>query len=150
MTFALSISLPSLRRILHWRWSWMSLFSFTTKNHLPTLSLAMALALLASSVTPIFAILLGDIFHSFTSFGGGDISGDDLLRKVKRNDIALSGLGIASWVLNGTYFSLFIVFGELQVSNARTRIFEELLRRDQEWFETHKDGSNAFLSYLQA
>ncbi|KAJ8188268.1 hypothetical protein LV164_004772 [Aspergillus fumigatus] len=124
--------------------------SFTTKNHLPTLSLAMALALLASSVTPIFAILLGDIFHSFTSFGGGDISGDDLLRKVKRNGIALSGLGIASWVLNGTYFSLFIVFGELQVSNARTRIFEELLRRDQEWFETHKDGSNAFLSYLQA
>ncbi|KAK9644393.1 ATP-dependent permease [Aspergillus fumigatus] len=110
----------------------------------------MALALLASSVTPIFAILLGDIFHSFTSFGGGDISGDDLLRKVKRNGIALSGLGIASWVLNGTYFSLFIVFGELQVSNARTRIFEELLRRDQEWFETHKDGSNAFLSYLQA
>ncbi|EAW25244.1 ABC transporter ATP-binding protein [Aspergillus fischeri NRRL 181] len=128
----------------------MSLFGFTTKNHLPTLSLATALALLASSVTPIFAILLGDIFNSFTSFGGGDISGDDLLRKVARHGIALSGLGIASWVLNGAYFSLFIVFGELQLSNARTRIFEELLGRDQEWFETQKDGTNAFLSYLQA
>ncbi|KAF7125812.1 hypothetical protein CNMCM5793_002105 [Aspergillus hiratsukae] len=128
----------------------MSLFGFTTKNHVPTLSLATVLALLASSVTPIFAIFLGDIFNSFTSFGGGGISGDDLLRKVARQCIALSGLGIASWVLNGAYFSLFIVFGELQVSNARTRIFEELLGRDQEWFENQKDGTKAFLSYLQA
>ncbi|GIC91035.1 uncharacterized protein Aud_007476 [Aspergillus udagawae] len=150
MTFALSMSLRSFRRILLWRWSWMSLFGFTTKNHLPILSLATVLALLASSVAPIFAILLGDIFNSFTSFGGGDISGDDLLRKVASHGIALSGLGIASWVLNGAYFSLFIVFGELQVSNARTRIFEELLGRDQEWFETQKDGTKAFLSYLQA
>ncbi|GFF98744.1 ABC a-pheromone efflux pump AtrD [Aspergillus lentulus] len=150
MTFAFSISLRSFRRILHWRWSWMSLFGFTSRNHTPTLCLATVLALLASSVTPIFAILLGDIFNSFTSFGGSDISGDDLLRKVTRHSIALSGLGIASWVLNGAYFSLFIVFGELQVSNARTRVFEELLGRDQEWFETQKDGTKAFLSYLQA
>ncbi|GAQ08037.1 alpha-factor-transporting ATPase [Aspergillus lentulus] len=121
-----------------------------SSNHTPTLCLATVLALLASSVTPIFAILLGDIFNSFTSFGGSDISGDDLLRKVTRHSIALSGLGIASWVLNGAYFSLFIVFGELQVSNARTRVFEELLGRDQEWFETQKDGTKAFLSYLQA
>ncbi|RHZ60109.1 ABC transporter ATP-binding protein [Aspergillus thermomutatus] len=128
----------------------MSLFGFTTKKHVPTLSLATVFALLASSVTPIFAILLGDIFNSFTSFGSGDISGDDLLRKVARHGIALSGLGIASWVLNGAYFSLFIVFGELQVSNARTRLFEELLGRDQEWFETQKDGTKAFFSYLQA
>ncbi|EAW10345.1 ABC transporter ATP-binding protein [Aspergillus clavatus NRRL 1] len=146
----ITASVSSFKCVRSWRWSWMSLFNFTTRSHSATLSLAIVFAFLASSITPIFAILLGEIFNSFTLFGGGQLSNDGLLQDVARNGIGLAGLGVASWILNGVYFTLFIIFGELQVSNARITLFEGLLERDQEWFETQKDGTKAHLSYLQA
>ncbi|OJJ40957.1 hypothetical protein ASPWEDRAFT_100010 [Aspergillus wentii DTO 134E9] len=128
----------------------MSLFNFTTKKHIPTLVSGLVFSLAASLSTLVFAILLGKIFNSFMVFGAGEISSQDLIKGITTDCIGLAGLGAAGWVLNAGYFTLFVAFGELQVANARGRVFERLLKRDLQWFQTQQDGTGAFLSSLQA
>ncbi|PYH47309.1 ABC transporter ATP-binding protein [Aspergillus saccharolyticus JOP 1030-1] len=128
---------------------WLSLFSFTTRKHAPTLIGGIVLAIIASLPTPIFSILLGDIFNEFALFGGREITNGDLIRSTTKYCIWLAVLGAISWVCNGCYYILFVIFGELQVANARTELFGGLLKRDQEWFETQQDGTRVYLSSLQ-
>ncbi|PWY86053.1 P-loop containing nucleoside triphosphate hydrolase protein [Aspergillus heteromorphus CBS 117.55] len=128
---------------------WLPLFSFTTTKHLVPLAGGVFFAILSSLATPIFAIILGQIFNSFTSFGGGKISEQDLTRQVNKHCARLAVVGAAAWVCNSIYYMLFVTFGELQVPNARTKLFRGLLRKNQEWFETQQDGTRVFLSSLQ-
>ncbi|PYI22303.1 ABC a-pheromone efflux pump AtrD [Aspergillus violaceofuscus CBS 115571] len=128
---------------------WLSLFSFTTGKHAPTLIGGVVLALVASLPTPVFSILLGQIFNEFTLFGGQEITNHDLIRTTTKYCVRLAVLGAISWICNGCYYVLFVIFGELQVANARTELFDGLLRRDQEWFETQQDGTRVYLSSLQ-
>ncbi|PYH79389.1 ABC a-pheromone efflux pump AtrD [Aspergillus uvarum CBS 121591] len=128
---------------------WLSLFSFTSGKHAPTLIGGVVLALVASLPTPVFSILLGQIFNEFTLFGGQEITNHDLIRTTTKYCVRLAVLGAISWICNGCYYVLFVIFGELQVANARTELFDGLLRRDQEWFETQQDGTRVYLSSLQ-
>jgi ATP-binding cassette subfamily B (MDR/TAP) protein 1 len=129
---------------------WKSLFSFTTRRHLPTLITGAALALLAGCVTPALAIFLGNVFDAFTSFGAGQIAVEGLRSKIVASCFGMLGLGAAGWFLNSAYFAVFVAFGELQASNIRSNIFSELIQRDVEWFEAQQEGSGAFLSGVQA
>lgn len=137
------------RRYQH-RNGWMSLFSFTTPKNVLTLALAIFLALLAGLVMPLFAVILGNLFNAFMLFGAGSISSQTLLDQVVTGCVRLAGLGIVSWILNGSYFLFFILFGEQQAASARGEIFQGLLERDIEWFEGQENGTAAFLSCLQA
>jgi ATP-binding cassette subfamily B (MDR/TAP) protein 1 len=130
--------------------SWKSLFGFTTRRHLPTLILGSIFALVASCVTPVLAIFLGNVFDSFTSFGAGQIDTGGLREKIVRNCVGMIGLGAAGWFLNGVYFALFVAFGEMHASGIRSQVFLELLKRDVEWFEARGEGSGALLSGIQA
>ncbi|KAJ5811972.1 hypothetical protein N7474_008273 [Penicillium riverlandense] len=130
--------------------SWKSLFGFTSKRHLPTLVAGSCFALVASCITPAFAIFLGNIFDSFTSFGAGQSSAQRLQDSIVSNCFGMVGLGVAGWFLNGAYYALFVAFGELQASSIRDNVFIELLKRDVEWFEAQQEGSGAFLSGIQA
>lgn len=130
--------------------SWKSLFSFTTSKHLPVLITGSIFALLAGCITPVLAVLLGNIFNTFTSFGAGQLNADTLRSKIITNCLGMVGLGGAGLVLNGAYFMVFVAFGEFQASAIRRRVFNALLKRDIEWFEAHKEGSGAFLSSVQA
>lgn len=138
------------RKCLSWNAGWMTLFSFMTKKHTLTLALATSFALLASLIMPLFAIVLGNLFNSFMLFGAKNISNQELLEQVATGCVRLAGLGLASWVLNGAYFLLFIVFGELQAASSRGKIFQGLLQKDIEWFEGQENGTAAFLSSIQA
>lgn len=130
--------------------SWKSLFDFTTQQHLPALVTGTLFALLAGCVTPVLAIILGNVFDAFTAFGGGETDVDHLRDKVTINCISMVGLGAAGWFLNSAYFAIFVAFGELQASSIRNSVFAELLKRDVAWFEAQKEGSGAFLSGIQA
>lgn len=130
--------------------SWKSLFEFTSNKHLPTLIFGSCFALIASCVTPVLAIFLGNVFDSFTSFGAGQSSAQGLRDSIVSNCFGMVGLGVAGWFLNGAYYALFVAFGELQASEVRGNIFIELLKRDVEWFEAQPEGSGAFLSGIQA
>ncbi|KAJ5960194.1 ABC transporter integral membrane type 1 [Penicillium vulpinum] len=129
---------------------WRSLFGFTTRRHLPTLIFGSIFALLASCVTPALAIFLGNVFDSFTSFGADKTDAKGLHHQIITNCFGMIGLGVAGWFLNGTYYALFIAFGEMQASVIRSQVFLELLKRDIEWFEAKSEGSGALLSGIQA
>ncbi|PWY93486.1 ABC a-pheromone efflux pump AtrD [Aspergillus sclerotioniger CBS 115572] len=128
---------------------WMSLFGFTTTKHLPTLIGGILFAIVSSLATPVFSVVLGDLFNSFALFGGGRLAKEDLTQQISKYSIELLALGAASWACNSAYFIYFVIFGELQVANARTKLFEGLLQKNQEWFETQPDGTRVFLSSLQ-
>jgi ATP-binding cassette subfamily B (MDR/TAP) protein 1 len=54
------------------------------------------------------------------------------------------------WFANSVYFTLFLTFGELQARSAREKIFNTLLKKDLEWYDTRENGIAAFLPSLQA
>ncbi|KAJ5778100.1 hypothetical protein N7520_001346 [Penicillium odoratum] len=135
---------------LHIQTSWKSLSSFTSRKHLPILITGSIFALFAGCVTPILAVLLGNVFDAFTSFGAGQSDADTLRSKIAANCLGMVGLGAAGWFLNGAYFMIFVAFGEFQAASIRGKVFTELLKRDIEWFEAQREGSGAFLSGIQA
>ncbi|KAI2823032.1 hypothetical protein CBS115989_1742 [Aspergillus niger] len=141
--------LAGARRFIHRKPRWMSLFSFTTTKHYPVLIGGFTFTAVSSLSVPIFSVVLGEIFNTFTLFGGGKIAKQDLTPQISTFAVQLVGLGAINWVCNSVYFILFVIFGELQVANARTKLFERLLQKSQEWFETQPDGTRVFLSSLQ-
>ncbi|KAJ5748757.1 uncharacterized protein N7511_010453 [Penicillium nucicola] len=132
------------------RASWISLFGFTARRHLSFLIAAVAVALVASCVTPALAFFFGDLFDAFTSFGAGNIEVDLFRELIVQGIIPTVGLGAIAWFLNGGYYALFFAFGQLQSSVSRSRVFLTLLKKDVEWFEAKSEGSGAFLSRVQA
>ncbi|OXV11503.1 hypothetical protein Egran_00736 [Elaphomyces granulatus] len=100
-------------------------------------------------VMPAFAILLGMLFDTFTNFGSTTISSLQLTEETAKDCKALLGLGIGSLILNGMYLALWVIFGELQAKNIRSRLFSELLDRDLEWFDMQRGGIGALISRLQ-
>ena len=62
--------------------SWRALFSFTTKAHLFALATAVILSILSGIVVPTLAIFLGKLFDLFAQYGGGAISGHELVHKI--------------------------------------------------------------------
>ncbi|KAE8147972.1 P-loop containing nucleoside triphosphate hydrolase protein [Aspergillus avenaceus] len=142
--------MSQLKRPWGWNPSWLSLFSFTTRKHIPTLCVGILFTALASSTSPLFATSLGQSFNAFTSFGGGNISSHELMQEVSAGCIRLACLGLLCWFCSSIYFIFFAAYGELQVAQARGKLFDGLLQKNQEWFETQPDGTRTFLSCLQS
>jgi ATP-binding cassette subfamily B (MDR/TAP) protein 1 len=131
------------------RAKWSSLFNFTTRGHVAILAAGVVCAVLSGIVIPITSILFGKLFDSFASYGAADISGDELVSRTSTYAIALAVLGSLSWLLNGLFFMLWIVFGELQAKTARDSLFQGLLYKDMEWFDLQKDGVSALIPRFQ-
>ena len=128
---------------------WRSLFAFTKKAHIAPLLVALVLSIISGVIIPALAIFLGWIFDSFTAFGAGSLDGDDLSRKVSTNAIYLTVLGGASWLLNGTYFTFWLVFGELQAKGARDELYTSMLEKEMAWYDMRKAGINAMIPRTQ-
>ena len=128
---------------------WRSLFYFTSTAHVFPLVIALILSIASGIVIPALAIFLGKIFDTFSDFGAGTISGSDLTRQTSLNALYLLGLGTASWLLNGSYFMFWLLFGELQAKNVREKLFDGMLQKDMEWYDTRKSGVSAMVPRLQ-
>ena len=89
------------------------------------------------------------IFDAFTAFGAGTVSGDALSSKVSTNAIYLVALGGASWFLNGTYFMMWLIFGELQAKSARDKLYAGMLEKEMAWYDNRKAGINALIPRTQ-
>ncbi|KAL4784831.1 P-loop containing nucleoside triphosphate hydrolase protein [Aspergillus varians] len=125
------------------------LLNFTTRKHVPTLAIATVSCFIASFTVALFSIVLGELFNDFTLFGAGDITGEALVPRISSLCVQFLGLGALGWFCNGIYFTLFVVFGELQAANARSRLFKGLLKKHQRFFEELQEGSRTFLGCLQ-
>lgn len=128
---------------------WKVLFFFTTKKHLPVLCSGILIAIIAAATLPAMAVLFGLIFRQFSDYGAGKIDGAALLHNASNLCIYLTALCVGCWFANSIYFGLFLAFGELQARSARARIFEHLLVKDVEWYETRENGIAAFLPSVQ-
>lgn len=129
--------------------SWRCLFNFASKRDTIPILLALIFSVAAGIVAPALAIFLGKIFNLFTSFGAGEISGSNLLKKVSAYAIILAGLGTASGLLHASYFMLWLVFGELQAKHVRERLFDGMLEKDMGWYDMRTDGIDTLVSRLQ-
>lgn len=128
---------------------WKALFSFTTRKHVPVLSVACVAATVAALTLPAMAIVFGLIFRQFSDFGAGKVSASDFLRNVSTYCTYLTAFGGVSWLANSIYFMSFLTFGELQAQSARDRIFNALLEKNMAWYDTRDTGVAAFLPAVQ-
>ncbi len=128
---------------------WKSLFNFSSRQHVPILTVAFLLSTAAGITGPALAIFFGKIFDAFSAYGSGAIDGDALMQRVSRDSIALCVLGCMVWLVKGGYFALWMVFGEMQAKNARDLLFQNLLEKDFEWYEMRTSGIGALLPRLQ-
>lgn len=128
---------------------WLFLFTFTSRSHLPLLTLALILSVASGIAVPVLAVLLGKLFDCFTNFGAASHSGSELVSKVSRWDIAMTALGCASGLLNAGFFMLWLAFGELQAKSVRDKLFGGMLEKDMEWYDMRKDGVEALIQRVQ-
>lgn len=125
--------------------SFLALFNFTTRSQIVTLLLALLFSTASGVVIPVFAVLLGKIFDVFTTYGAGQISGPDLVKKVSKYGLALAGLGSSSGLLNACYLGFWLAFGEAQAKSVRERLFNSMLEKDMEWYDMRKFGIEALI-----
>ena len=128
---------------------WRVLFHFMVPSHTPILLLALISTLVSGILVPILAILFGKIFGTFTTYGGGSIDGHTLRENTTVYAIGVVCLGAATWVANGIYCMAWMTFGALQAREVRKRLFQDLLHKQVEWYETHTSGIGALLPRLQ-
>ena len=128
---------------------WRALFSFTRPAHYFALIPAILLSATAGILQPALAIFFGKFFNSFSDYGSGAISGSQLMQKTLIDVYALLGIGVATWVLKGSYFGIWMVFGELQAKSVRDELFSNLVWKDLAWFDRRASGVGPLLSRLQ-
>jgi len=120
-----------------------------TKRHVTILIPASFLAILAGVLKPTISIFLGRIFDDLAAFGSGTTAGGQLLTDVSRWCIALTALGLAAWLVNGGFFALWLVFGELQVKSVREKMFKGMLEKEMAWYDLRSDGIASLLNRIQ-
>ena len=129
--------------------SWRALFNFTDRSHLVVLIPALLLSTFSGILLPALSILFGIFFDALSAYGAGKIDDQEQTHKVLVNTYALLALGGATWLLKGGYFTVWLVFGELQAKRVRDLLFQSLLERELEWFEARSSGVGSLLSRLQ-
>lgn len=128
---------------------WRSLFNFTTTAHLFPLVVGVILSFASGITIPALAIFLGRIFDSFVNYGGDTLTSIELVEQVSQDGLYLLALGCVSWMLNGSYFMFWIVFGELQAKSVRDMLFESMLGKEVAWYDMRKTGVNSMVSRFQ-
>lgn len=132
------------------RAKWQALFNFTSKQHALPLFLALVSSITSGIVIPALAVFLGKAFNEFSNFGSGKLTGHDLVRKVGNYSTVLCVLGGGSGLLNDAFYSLWLLFGELQAKKSRNMLFDALLKKDLQWYDMRKSGVEPLISRLQA
>ena len=129
--------------------AWRALFNFTAGLHIIPFVLAISFSVASGIVIPALAVFLGKLFNEFADFGAGQVSEHHLMRSVTNYSIILCGLGCASGILNGAYYGLWLVFGELQAKSAREKLFMGMLNKEMEWYDMRTSGIEPLVSRLQ-
>jgi ATP-binding cassette, subfamily B (MDR/TAP), member 1 len=128
---------------------WRSIFSFTAIVDLPVLLPAILCSVAAGCLQPATAFFFGRFFDTFSGFVVGDFDGQTFMAKSLGSFSALFAVAAATFLLKGTLFSLWLIFGELQARRARELLFASLLDRNIEWYEAQRNGVGTVLMRIQ-
>lgn len=121
------------------------LFTFTEWRHWSTLSAAVAAACACAAVRTTYAVALGQVFQIITDYGTENSDAETTLARTSKWCIIICGLGTGGFVANALLMWAWIVFGELQASNARKRMFDDLLHQEMSWYDRQVDGTPSLL-----
>jgi ATP-binding cassette, subfamily B (MDR/TAP), member 1 len=125
---------------------WRFLFAFTLTRHVPLLSLAVLGSVVTGAAMPVESYLYGKVFSYYASYASRELKEETFLHKVDQYVVYLFLVGCSAWLANTSCFALWTIFGSLQVSVARAKLFGGLLRREMEWFDMRKHGVGAMLT----
>lgn len=119
---------------------WRSLFAFTSRQHTGYIACALVASTLDGLIRPTSAIIYGKVFFALTTFGAGGLTATEMMHEVSKWCLALTALSVVSWIVDGVFLSLWVVFGELQAKNARQAMFSGMLDKDIEWYDLRENG----------
>jgi ATP-binding cassette, subfamily B (MDR/TAP), member 1 len=129
--------------------SWRSLFAFTTRQHSTTVAGALVATILAGIIRPTAAILFGKLWNALTVYGAGNVNAKEMLHQVSIWCIALTVLGAGTWIVEGIFFSLWMLFGELQARSVRQIMFSGMRDKSMEWYDLREDGMASLLNRIE-
>ena len=129
--------------------SWRSLFAFTTRQHATIAAGAVVASIFSGLIRPTSAIIFGKLFGALTDYGARNVNSEELLHKVSIWCMGLALLGVATWIVEAGFFSLWLIFGELQAKCARQKMFSGMLDKNMEWYDLHEDGVASLLSRIE-
>ncbi|CAN8100825.1 unnamed protein product [Discula destructiva] len=129
--------------------TWRHIFAFTERQHTSVLILATAAAACAAGVKTSNAIFLGRFLDIETQLGDGTMTRETAAVKVTFLCVILTVMGVAAWIFNWAFMTMWIIFGELTAKSARERVFQSLLCRDMAWFDSQVEGVSSALSSIQ-
>jgi len=130
--------------------SWKHLFAFTTQHDSATLSFSLLTCLATSGLKAFLPIVYGFIFDAISEFGSGSVEGGEFLRVVAKWAVVLVGMGVGTWIANGSNMGAWIQFGERQARTVRKEVFKSLLVKDMAWYDSQADGISSLLTRIES
>ncbi|TKW56648.1 Alpha-factor-transporting ATPase [Colletotrichum tanaceti] len=126
--------------VSHRKPSWIRLFAFSKRHHLPTLVAGIFAACICAALRTAFAVVIGQMFQIISNYGS-EVSGlSDTITQASQLSITICCLGAGILVGNAVVLSSWVVFGELQAKSARTSVFSRLLAHEMSWYDKRADG----------
>ena len=129
--------------------TWKHLFAFASRDHLTTVLLAVVATVVSSGLRTFLAVVYGRIFDVIAAFGGGSTSGPNALHDISTWCLVLTGMGVGTWISNGMFMSMWIVFGEAQARSVRRDVFSSLLEKDMAWYDGQVEGTSSLLTRIE-
>lgn len=127
---------------------WNVLFTFTRRQHLLPLTIALIIAIITGATGPALSIFTGKIFDTFANYASGKLDRDAFKSQLSKDSLILASIGVLTFVLGAATFTTFLLFGETQAKTARDTVFEGLLAKPQAWYDTRKTGVRALVARL--
>lgn len=129
--------------------SWKHLFVFASRDHFTTVLLAVVATIVAGGLRTFLAVVYGRIFDVIAAFGAGSTSEPDALRGISTWCLILTGMGVGTWISNGMFMSMWIIFGEAQARSVRREVFSSLLEKDMAWYDGQVEGTSSLLTRIE-
>lgn len=129
--------------------SWKHLFAFASRDHLTTVLLAVVATVVSSGLRTFLAVVYGRIFDVIAAFGAGNTRGPDALHDISTWCLVLTGMGVGTWISNGLFMSIWIIFGEAQARSVRREVFSSLLEKDMAWYDGQVEGTSSLLTRIE-
>lgn len=127
---------------------WRDLFAFTKKRHIVPLGAALFVSTAAGAVGPALSIFLGKLFNTLSEFAQGDMDKEHFRSVLSKDSLLLALIGLLSFLFGGGSSSTWMAFGELQARTCREEVFDGLLDKPVEWYDTRRSGVQALVARL--
>ncbi|KAF4553095.1 ABC transporter-like protein 17 [Elsinoe fawcettii] len=127
-----------------------AILAFTDRSHTTILVIGITSAIIKGVAGPATALLTGKIFGALSGYRPDVGLDDGLVASVRQNVLHLLAVGGASLIIHFIFFTSWVIFGEQQAKEARSKLYTALLKQEMAWFDRRKEGPSAMIPRLNA